>query len=530
MPNDFFIRLGPQWAGGENNSQDPSLVPYHQLTQARNIIFSDRATKKKRDGIDFDWDGETSGSDSVVGLSDFWFGSSGSRTHRVVAVTDAKEVYSYQSDGTRSDDLFAGTSWGSAVTLASLRAYNNLLIICADGSNNVVKKWTGSGDIADLGGTPPDASFCSEFQGRLILNDIDNLDRFHYSSIENAEEWLGTGDSAAIDIRPGDGDPEGITAFLGELDGWFYVAKRTKIYRVGGSFAPELWEVRLVAGNIGCVGPNAFARTENDIIFASDKGIHSIVATEKFGDTETAYLSTDIQNWYKRKVPRNRRKYIHAAYNPDLNSVGFSVTDEDLSSTVNKVIAWYNIELIDPNTGKGPWFFWRDLDCESMATIRDTDKERVYLGTSTTRVAKTEVTALSDTNESGSDVGITYTVQTPRVAPSGNPNNEHAFYGVYLFYAPTGESPIQVTATIDNHASQSASIDPSLGGDRLDIDFVLDQSILAGEAVMAPYYVPIDGIGRTIELSFQQSGADEVVDLLGYAIEYSVLGPRAEVN
>src|SRR5690606_5211037 len=119
---------------------------------------------------------------------------------------------------------------------------------------NKVRQWDGSGKIIDLAGSPPEASFLREYLGRVWCNDKNDKDRLHYSTPGNEEEWGGVGDSGAIDIGIGDGDPEGITnAFV--FKGVLFVAKRTKLYKILGD-TPETFHVVLVSDGIGCVSPS----------------------------------------------------------------------------------------------------------------------------------------------------------------------------------------------------------------------------------------------------------------------------------
>ena len=53
------------WIGGINSSQDESEIQPNQLTQADNVIFDTRGSRRRRDAIDFDFDDGTSGTDSA---------------------------------------------------------------------------------------------------------------------------------------------------------------------------------------------------------------------------------------------------------------------------------------------------------------------------------------------------------------------------------------------------------------------------------------------------------------------------------
>ena len=371
------------WIGGLNTSSDPSTVAPNELTRADNLVFGERGSRKKREGINNNWDDQAPGATPVIGLIDYWTGNTG-RVQNRIAVNNAGEIYSYSSAGVRSSNLFGGTAWGSSVTNASFEMINNWLIIAVDGTNNIMKKYTGSGSVADLGGTPPEASICRLHQGRLFTNDKENVDRLHYSPVSDPETWGGAGDSGAIDIGTGDGDPVGITAIFPTFKGDLFVAKRTKLYRVSGS-DPETWVVSLVSNGIGCVSHNSIVPADqDDIFFVSEKGVHTLASTDTYGDFESTFISAPIQEDFNDNWTASRRSYVKGVYYSPLNSVMFAVSNSDISgSTYNNCLYLYNIILKS-------WYRWTGVSCESIALFRDSDVVRPYLGRLDGKIAQTE--------------------------------------------------------------------------------------------------------------------------------------------
>jgi len=577
------------WIGGINTSLDPSTIPANQLIRANNVVFGTRGSRTKRDGINFDWDDASNGTDSICGLHEFWFGTAAGKTQKLVGVTDGKKIYSYGTDGARSADLFAGTAWSSAVTRASMASGNNLCVIAVDGSGNVMKKWTGSGNVANLGVnsttgdttngsatianvasftgavvgatisgngipanttissittttivmsanatataagvaitftvTPPVASLVREHQGRLWCNDKTNVDRLHYSPISNPEVWNGLGDSGAIDIGVGDGDPEGITAFW-SFKGVLFVAKRTKLYKITG-FAPEEYAVELVSSGVGCIAHNSIVYIDqDDIFFASDKGFHSLAATERYGDFEGSYVSADIQKTFNDDFTKSRLKYIWGAYLPNLNSVAFAVTDEQVGTGSNNTVWLYNIPLKS-------WYCWPNVSCESLIAVTDSDKRRLYAGGETTRVAKTLNGTDYDVNTSGANTAITFSIKTGIIF-LGDPFVVKGFKKLSLIYKPStlGTTTVTILVKIDNYPLQSLAFTESGASGLLGSTFTLGSSVLGSEPVLAPYTQSIDGYGRGIQITFEQSGTNEAVEIQGFAIEYQPMDAQQEV-
>lgn len=511
------------WNGGKNTSLDPATVPPNQVIKADNVLFATRVSRQKRFSFDRDWDAETDNSDLVIGHHDYWYGTSGIKTHVQVAIHDSKTVYSYDADdGTRSADLFAGTAWSSDITQATTMTFNNDLIIAVDGTGNILKRWDGT-TFEDLPGTPPQASMLGEHLGRMWTNDKTDVDRLHYSTTGDGEEWNGLGDSGAIDIGTGDGDPDGITAIFPSHKGFLYVAKRTKLYRIEG-FYPETFRPVLVSNGIGCVGPNAVAQIdEDDIFFVSQKGVHSLAATEKYGSMEETYVSFDVQEDFDNLYVKSRLKFAWAAYLPQLNSIGFTFTDKTKDQTfVSNTIALYNIPLKS-------WYDWPDT-AQTLIRVDDSDRERFYFGTNTGRIVKTNTGRNEDTSSVGANQPILYTIKSGLVYVDNDPYTVKAFKGFGLFYSPRADSIITVTIRIDDNPVQSIAFDAGAGGDKLDSTFILDTSVLGAIGVSQPQVKSIDGYGRGLQFTITQSGNQEEVEIQGYFIDWEPTGTAAEVE
>lgn len=522
MPTQLFQLL--PWEGGINTALEASQIPNNQLTEADNVVFDTRGSRKKREGINFDWDSASNGSDSILGHHDFWYGSS-SRTQRIIAVSSAKNFYAYNG-GTRSTLTIDGsaTAWSSDITDVSFLTINNICIIAADGTGNVMRKWAGgSNNVFNLGGTPPQASILREHLGRVWCNDKTNPDRLHYSTTANPEEWNGTGDSGAIDIGVGDGDPIGITAIFPTFQGDLFVAKKTKLYRIKGD-APENFQVSLVTSGLGCESHNSITPVdEGDMVFGSDRGFHSLATTAAYGDFEAYFLSKDIQKTFNIYFTKSRLKFVKAAYLSNLNSILVAVTDESVGTGSNNAVWLYNFE-------SKAWYRWPNISCQSMAVVQDSDKKRVYFGTNTTRLAKSLNGTNYDINTSGTNTAIIFTVTTGLIFPDNQPFLIKGFKSFGLVYKPQGNHTISVEFKIDNFDPQPLTYTNITSTDLLGSTFILGSSTLGSDVTTAPYTLPVDGYGRGFQVSISQSGIDEEVEIQGFFVEYENAGTQQEVR
>ena len=569
------------------------MIPQNQLSIADNILFGVRGSRKKRDGINHDWDSVADGSTSIVGLHDFWFGTT-AKTQRMISIGSDRTVRSYNS-GTATSLTDSGTAWSGTLDQASMVTYNNRCFMAVSGANNVMKMYPGSGTVTDVGfiitdisvasptvvtatghglttgnsviitgsnstpsingthtitvtspdtftivvnvtvqgtrgtvtladGVPPKASIMREHLGRLWTNDKSNVDRLHYCETSNHTQWQGQGDSGAIDIGVGDGDPEGITAIFPSFKGELFVAKRTKLYRISG-YEPETFQVTLVSEGIGCVSHNSIAAVDqDDVLFVSERGVHSLSATDRFGDFEGAFASADIQGTFNDDLNRSRLRYSWGAYCSQINSVAFAFAT--IGNSTNDVVYLYNVP-------QKSWYRWPNLSCESLIVANDSDRKRFYLGTNTSRVSKTLNDTNYDVDSAGDNQAINPKVTTGIIYPTGSPYSQVALKQFILYYRPEGTHTLTATVRMDNLTLSTENIltfSNTTSGDLLGSTFILGTSLLGSTSVLISTARMIDGIGHGFKVEITQSGVDQALEIQGFAIEYEEAGTAGEAR
>lgn len=538
MPQKTSLFQLLPWIGGLNTSLDPSMISPHQLTVADNLIFDTKGSRRKRDGIKSNWDSNSNSSASVLGTHDFWYGAS-TKTQRIIGVFSDGKVYSYNA-GTATLLVDAGTAWSGTLTTVSMCTYNNKCIIAVSGAGNVVKMYDGT-TLTDLPGTPPQASLCGEHQGRLFLNDKTNVDRLFYSPAFDHTVWGGTGDSGAIDIGIGDGDPDGINCFFSFFEknnniSSLVVWKRTKTRVVTGT-NPDEYIVKKISNGVGAAGPNCATETDDDIIWVSERGVHSMAELLSKGDDSDYFLSADIQKTFNDSLSRSSLKYCFSRYLPQINSVAFALASNGSASNDN--IYFYNIHF-------KAWFRWTGVVAQSICVANDADKKRFYFGSATGRVAKSFNGTNYDISSAGVNTAINFHIKTGIIFPKSSvmaseekyksesqPYIMNGFKRFILYYRPTGTHQIAVTIKIDNQVvdtlTNSFSFSQIGATDVLGSTFILGTSLLGYQQVLGPSSMTMDGYGRGFQVDITQSGIDQAVDIQGIGVEYEPSGPGSEV-
>ena len=101
-----------------------------------------------------------------------------------------KHIWDISSPGSPVDIIGAATV--TSDSLFSFAVVADKLIITNDARDTVLK-WTGTGNVASLGGTPPQGKFVKEFNNYCFMaNTSANPERVYWSNLFDPETWTGT--------------------------------------------------------------------------------------------------------------------------------------------------------------------------------------------------------------------------------------------------------------------------------------------------------------------------------------------------
>jgi len=518
MPKRTVIYQQMPWLGGRNTTLDPSIVPNNQLVIADNTLFSTDLARRKRAGFQYLDSSAISANVTIVGGIDYWANISSSKSQRIVVITDQPKIFSYTSAGTRTEltKKTGATDLISGFTYVNMEIMNEDLIM-AFSNTTTPKKWnnqTGT-EWEDLGGTPPNFSFCRSHKNRLFAAGVpSNPDRLYYTATDNHEDWIGV-DAGAIDIFIGDGDPEGITAIFPSIKGALFVAKRNRLYRVDTSNDdPADWAVQEVSRGIGCIGHNTVSAVgQDDVLFMSDRGVHSLAATDQFGDFSSSFISKDIQKDFN-SWNNGRYKTIWSAFIPNINSVAFAITPD--GSTTNSQIHLFNID-------DKQWYRFTDVISEALWKVKLNNVDTIMVGNTNGRISYLSTTEFNDQG-----TAIPFIVKTGTIYPDASPITVKGFKKVSLFYRPKGNYNLTARFKIDNYPLQTLEFDLSGEFDALGTEFILGTSILGLDSAVPSVTLPVDGYGHGFSLELVQNDLDEEAEIYGFAVEYEPAGDDQE--
>lgn len=522
------------WLKGLDGDTDEGIMQFMKkadwLTEAYDIVYSVDGSKNKREGFKYHDSAAITNTPDIMGGFDYWSTISNVKTQQIVVWDNqatSKCWYQSGSGGAWTELTKDATATApTALARVSFEVFNeDLIMFITDSASGgrVPLKWnnqTGSAYVP-LGGSPPNVKYGRKHQGRIwAAGDPAYPDRIYFTSPGNHEEWNGDGDSGAMDIDPGDGDSSGITAIFPSFRGVLFVCKQNAIYKITGT-QPVDYKIEQVTAGLGCNSHNsAVAVDMDDIYFQSERGFHSLVLTQKYGDFEGNFLSSPVQSDFVA-LDASKKLDVQGCWIPSMNSVIWNVsrngTEMDMFWLLDvRFMAWYKW------TGANPQAVFRVEDASTKV-------KRAYFGDNVGRLSKTQDASVYHDYTA---TAILQQVQTPYLYPDNDPSTQKMFKKIGVWCKMSEGTVLTVVARVAgvNSTQELLYTSTSTGTPKLDVDFILGESELdaAASLRMTPMVLPIDGRGSSIQLTFEQGVVDEYCNIFGFWIEWEPAGDSQE--
>lgn len=241
------------FAKGVNLVQPINMIDDSEVQLLENFDIGLAGELKKRPGWVTQYGGFGANSVQLLGLFQ-------TPTYHQFIVFSNGHLY-YSNDG------LAWTDIGAYTNIQHGCQYGDNYYIVRD--NSTVLKWTGAGISAIA--SSPSGTFCYVYKDRLfILNTISATvsSRLYFSAIADFTSWPSTN---TIDIRPGDGDQLICGTVIHDVLLLFKTQTTWGLFVQG---TPDLWTVRNINLEIGCVSKNAITSVEDYIYFVGIEGIY----------------------------------------------------------------------------------------------------------------------------------------------------------------------------------------------------------------------------------------------------------------
>ncbi len=499
---------------GLKSSIDAVLLTPEELTESNNIIHTTSSTRKTRPGIEPYYLSGFGSGEQIRYLCDFWRTNSGVQTQKVTAVTNGR-VYSDSADG-----LFTKIGDVTANDITKLVTGDVLVGFMVIGiQDQAPLKYIQDGAGASfLGGSPPECWIVRKHKGRIFLTgNKASPHKVYYCSVENPEEWSG-GTSGDINLDLGSSDPVGNTAIFNDLFGKLYVAKWNSLYVIDTS---TTFAVAPLVDTIGCVSHNGVSTTTNDVIFPSERGLHSLATTQNYGDVESTFLSYPIHDIWSSQIDFTRSQEISACFVPEYNSYLLTYPVHGNSE----------FNLLGYNILTGDFFHWESFNASFLTLFSDVNKhKRLMIGTTDANIG------IGRTIDSSVFLdfvnAFSTSFKTGVIFPGGKASSTFAFKNLTVHLKSRSSDIINCNYSIGGSGVRNIQISQGSPGILLG-SFILGD-ILGGESSMQSVTKPLVGYGNSIQLAFDVTPGDDTpvegaaFEIFGYDIECEKVGDTLE--
>ena len=486
-------------------------IPITALTLANNIRFNVAGIDKAPGSTKFN-STALGGGDGIVGLYD-WFPEP--TIQRLIAVTDAGDLYRDTGDGTFSSGVAIDTGFGApTVDFNFVEAGNEdagedkklfmfsntrqLSYIDGDAAAVTV---TGTPAADWSAGNFPTGGFL--FRNRLIAFGNANFPHNLYVSDDEDHADFSAANVTLIPLFPGEGDK--IVAAIVYKGRAFIFKSPTGVYFLDdqGSAVPTDWTVQRVDSSFGIASPHAIIQVLDDLLLGNATGgITSLQATQAFGDLRSGDIlaNAQVENFIRQRFDKAGTSSLQSLYYEEKKLAYFSYRTEGSTKQDNLLV----IDVNQPT----PRMSLNTRDEASVLTLRrDSDGiKRPIRGTEDGFVF------LMDQESTFSVDGAAYVgeFQTPdmdfsEIDPSLATKNK-IFDFISVTSTGTSDTPLQVEVFIDGVSQRTISI-PQASGAVLD-SFVLDTDVLR-ELTVDSTRKRLGGCGKRIRLRIFNSSTTE---------------------
>lgn len=314
------------FSGGLNTFDPEYISPLNQSPDLDNIVILDKGFKKRNGDSAWNSSAMVSGSTAIVGAGYIQFDSG---TQFLNAVAGTKFFTDSGLSGTMADATGAITITSGQNNIWTPINFNNLQIWFG-GAPNAPFKYSGSGNAAALGGSPPSAYTGFAANNRpFAISTAANPSRLFWPIISNPEDWTGAG-SGNADVALSDGEALQCGVVTGPDTAILFKNSSTHLIVL----TRQPFPIYQLQKGIGIAGRNAWAMANGTIYFITP-GLRMKSTVD--GVNFKPYPN-DINDIFD-SINTNRIQYIQGMYYQPLEWIVFLVSTGS-STTNNYLIIW----------------------------------------------------------------------------------------------------------------------------------------------------------------------------------------------
>lgn len=314
------------FTGGLNTFDPEYTLALNESPDLDNIVLLDKGFKKRMGDAAWNSSAMVSGSTAVTGMGYIKLDAG---TEFLNAIAGTKFFADSGLSGTMTDRTGAITITAGQNNIWNSVNFNNLQIWFG-GAPDAPFKYSGTGNIAALGGTPPTANNVFAANNRIFaMNTAANPSRIFWPILSNPEDWTGTG-SGNADVALSDGDSLQCGVVTGPDTAILFKNNSTHMMIL----TRQPFPIYQLQRGIGIAGKNAWASANGTIYFITP-GLRMKSTTDGVNFQTYPNNIDDIFD----SINTSRSPYIQGIYYPPLEWIMFVVSTGS-STTNNYLIIW----------------------------------------------------------------------------------------------------------------------------------------------------------------------------------------------
>lgn len=317
------------FSGGLNTFDPEYISPLNQSPDLDNLIILDKGFKKRNGDSAWNSSAMVSSSTAIQGMGYFRLNNG---TQFLNAIAGTKFFTDSGLSGTMTDATGAITITAGQNNIWTPIVYNNLQIWFGGPSTgyDAPFKYSGSGNIAALGGSPPSAATAFVANNRVFaISTTASPSLIQWSVLTNPEDWTGAG-SGSTTVVSSDGEALQCGIVVGPDTAILF--KNSSTHLMVLTRAP--FPVYQLQKGIGIAGQNAWAFA-NGVIYIMTPGLRMKSTVD--GINFTTYPN-DINDIFD-SINTNRIANIQGVYYQPLEWIMWLVSTGS-STTNNYLIIW----------------------------------------------------------------------------------------------------------------------------------------------------------------------------------------------
>lgn len=525
---DRFNSTVIQFKGGFATDQAPQVRQQTFLSAAENINYEAANSIRKFGGTARINSTVITGTPSIIGMYDFWVaGTAGTFTRRFVSATSDSKIYADITDG--QTGVMTDITGSAVITVNAMpvfaQARDNLLLFTD--KNDTPLTYTGTGNVSSLGGTPPVGRGATLHVNRpWVWGANANPSRITYGSSTSISDYTGA-DTGTIDIDPEDGDRiVGAVPYKNNLI-VFKGPNKGSIHIINGR-TPSTFVRDVLVRGIALQTHNSIVPVFDDIWFMSNRGIHSLAATEKFGDYAGIDLTRFLKEYFRVGINRNRLDRVWGVHYQHKAAVIWGLTPSGAASNTQA----FGISLVNQETeGLRPFVINRPCQSIAIRVNPTTGINELVFGSNDGFLLRQD---LQDRSLAGG-AGFSFRVLTPsiilgEVDSQGKPKADQPvqLHRIWLRSRPTGEYNITVNVYRDGYAPEAYTFGQGTQG------FILGTSLLGtgrlGGGTLQTVVRRATGRARSVRLEVTTTANSFDAELYEIGIDWTATAPSMAAN